>query len=220
MKSKPSKKKTTKKTSSINNGAHAPEEITQDAPQGIASAPGAAPASPSDAGLDELKKLEADIAARGTSAPKEDAPAGGGEAAAVPKKKRFKRPPPDNLIRITWGQWWRLRDWMARRQLGIPEEHAGILIDQEKMITALVQPTIACLDEYLPESWVSKIEENAPALTFFLCLMEAEMSFAARITQAKKEWAQLKNPSSPAAPGDNNGGGFNRGGAQGAPKPE
>lgn len=221
MKSKPTRKKPTKtKTSSINESAPTPEENAQGTAPGASSAPGAPSHVPADAGLEELKKLEEQIAAGKSSAPKQDAPAGGGEAAAVPKKKRFKRPPPDNLIRMTWGQWWRLRDWMARRRLGIPEEHAGILIDDEKMINALVQPTVACLDEYLPESWVAKIEENAPALTFFLCLMEAELAFGARVEMAKKEWAQLKTgaPAPTQARPESNGGLNRGGGAQGAPK--
>lgn len=157
--------------------------------------------------LAELKKLEGESARKAPASeakPGESAP---GSDSSKPKRRKFKRPAPENTMRLTIRQYWRLRDWMARRQLGLPEEYAGVFIQrQDVLVEPLVEPLVACLDEYLPDEWVVFLEEKSPLLMLFLALFEAESTFAATVNEAKKEIiakqkpTQAPGPSAPAAP--------------------
>ena len=166
-------------------------------------------------GLEELRALEAQLQGPKSSSPEtgtESRPDSGGTnslgsdgagQSPVRKRRKFKRPPPENTIRLTIRQYWRFRDWMARRQLGLPAEYAGVFIqNQGVLVEPLVEPVIGCLDAYLPEEWVVFIEDNSPALMLLLAIFEAEQSFAATVSQAAGE-LKAKKEGGTQAPGSN-----------------
>lgn len=169
-------------------------------------------------GLAELKALEAQLSGgkpkeaatsqSGTGTP--GSATGGGD---TPKRHRkFKKVPPENTIRLTIRQYWRLRDWMARRALGLPGEYAGVFIQNREavLVEPLVEPVIGCLDAYLPEEWVVFIEDKSPVLMLFLALFEAEQTFGQAVSQAAAELkakqttaATAAEPERPKMPGLN-----------------
>lgn len=151
-------------------------------------------------GLAELRALEAEL--QGTPR----APSGGGTPSqgagpsasnnepgagdGLPKRRRkFKKVPPENTIRLTIRQYWRLRDWMARRGLGLPSEYAGVFCNGKDsiLVEPLVEPVIGCLDAYLPEEWIVFIEDKSPVLALIIALVEAEQTFSAAVNEAAKE---------------------------------
>ena len=155
-------------------------------------------------GLAELQALEAELSG---GKPKEAAPSQSGagtpgntdSGADSPKRRRkFKKVPPENTIRLTIRQYWRFRDWMARRSLGLPGEYAGVFIQGQDaiLVEPMVEPVIGCLDAYLPEEWVVFIEDKSPLLMLLLALFEAEQTFAQKVSQAA---AELKAKAAPAA---------------------
>ena len=86
---------------------------------------------------------------------------------------------------------------MTKRKLGLPQEYFGAILDgmDPLLVDPLVGPTVAMIDEYLPEEWVSFIEEKSPILMFFLALFEAEQSFGQRVDALAGE---LKRTAAPA----------------------
>lgn len=178
-----------------------------------AAAPPPSVSPEQSAGVAELEALQKEVQSEKKPSDKKEGDANAKpEGDGAPRRKRFKRPPPDQLIRMTWAQFWRARDWMARRSLKIPDEFAGIFIQNtDKMIDALVPPTIACMDEYIPESLLEKLETHAPLLTLFSALAEAELSFQNNIKQAiaeinkKHSTQQTPPPSTPFGGGTTQG---------------
>jgi hypothetical protein len=160
-------------------------------------------------GLSELYALEAELGA-GTKDPQSDergssVNAGGGKSAAgtppvssgKPRRK-FKTYRPEQTVKMTIRQYWRFRDWMARRQLGLGAEYTGIFCGKDdQLVTPLVEPIVGCLDAYLPDDWIVFIEEKSPLLHLLLALFEVEQTFASMVDSVKKEQQQktAQNPS-------------------------
>jgi hypothetical protein len=117
------------------------------------------------------------------------------------RRRKFKKVPPENTIRLTIRQYWRLRDWMARRSLGLPSEYAGVFIqgNEAVLVEPMVEPIIGCLDAYLPEEWVVFIEDKSPVLMLLLALFEAEQTFGQKVAQAAAEIKAKQDPA-PAGP--------------------
>lgn len=175
------------------NDLPAPPDLDVQAPAGSVTAD-----QPPTDGMAELRRLEAEL-----SAPKKtDSPAqaGGAPAAAQeagggepkPRRRRFKRPPPENTIRMTIRQYWRFRAWIANRKLQLPPEMFAAILEgaDQTLVEPLVEPVVAVMDEYIPEEWISFIEEKSPVLTLLLALFEAEQTFASRISQIAIELRQ------------------------------
>lgn len=166
-----------------------------------------APSAPID-GLAELRALETELqggrsgAAQSGSKSDNDSgrPDSGTVSGAGPgdvrKRRKFKKVPPENTIRLTIRQYWRFRDWMARRSLGLPEEFAGVFIQGKDsvLVEPLVEPVIGCLDSYLPEEWVVFIEDKSPILMLLLAIFEAEQVFSGAVNQAKLESKSTSTP--------------------------
>lgn len=162
--------------------------------------PGAPAAAPVLDGLAELKALEAQVS---TAKPgRKETEAGsaepGSEAASAGKSSRRKfKVRPENTFRMALRQYWRLRDWLARRSLGLPSDYAGVFIQgkDEQLVEPLIDPVIGVLETYAPDAIVF-IEEKSPLLQLFIALAEVEQSFGANVAAAAAE-LKAKNPAAP-----------------------
>lgn len=115
-----------------------------------------------------------------------------------PSRRKF-RVKPENTFRMVLKQYWRLRDFMARRSLGLPSEYAGIFIQgkDDKLVEPLVEPLIGVIESYAPDVIVF-IEEKSPLLQVFMALAEVEHTFGAGVALVG---AELKK-NAPQAGGD------------------
>lgn len=155
-----------------------------------------------EGGLSELERLEKELASKPAPGAKpgekisSDPPGGPTPEPGEPKTRRrkFKRPPPENTIRMTIRQYWRFRAWLANRKLQLPAEMFAAVLDgtDQTLVEPLVEPVIGMIDEYIPEEWITFIEEKSPVLTFIIALFEAEQTFGTRIDQIARELRQEK----------------------------
>lgn len=173
------------------------ETLANEIPGSVSAAPLKAPDTASTAaapldGLAELKALEAQVS---TSKPgrKETEPGSAAEpgadspGASKPSKRKFKVRP-ENTFRMGFRQYWRLRDWMARRALGLPSEYAGVFIQGKdaQLVEPLIDPTIGILETYWPDAIIF-IEEKSPLIQLFIALAEVEQTFAAGVNAVALE---------------------------------
>lgn len=193
------------------------ESLTNEPPKTTVPGPEAA-GGPGDSqdGLAQLRALEAELQGGKTSSPSAKpegnsdtgrpdsggSPGAGGDT--LKRRRKFKKVPPENTIRLTIRQYWRLRDWMARRALGLPGEYAGVFIQGKDgiLVEPLVEPVIGCLDAYLPEEWVVFIEDKSPVLMLLLALFEAEQTFGGAVSQAAAELKAQKTTQPGSAPAE------------------
>lgn len=146
-------------------------------------------------GLAALRQMEAELSAgkKSSTAPGEsvasESPAASEPLGRTPRRKKFKKLNPEHTIRLTLRQYWRFRDWMARRQLGLPSDYSGVFIQgkDSAIIEPLIDPLISCMDCYLPDEWVVMFEEKAPILQLLIALFETESIFQGQVAQAAKE---------------------------------
>lgn len=182
----------------------ADDPTAQAMPEGKPSSPGVTSEQTKTNGMEELKRLEAELSQKPAPGAKPAEPAAPGAAPAAevepkPRRRRFKRPPPENTIRMTIRQYWRFRVWLANRKLKLPAHLVGAVLEgtDQTLVEPLVEPIIGIMDEYVPEQWIEFIEEKSPLLTFLIALFEAEQTFGSRIDQLAHEIKQ-ETPRTPA----------------------
>lgn len=184
-------------------------------PAGPGVEAGAPAPQPESDGLAELHALEGEIRSQKpgrTETPgdngKSDTP-GAVDSPAGARKRKFKVRP-ENTFRMALRQYWRLRDWMARRALGLPSEYAGVFIQGKdaQLVEPLVDPVIGVLETYAPDAIIF-IEEKSPLLQLFIALAEVEQSFGAGVNavalelKAKTPQTQTEETPRPKFPGVN-----------------
>lgn len=195
------------------------EFLTNELKASIPSGPGmespktAPEVSVPDGGLSELAALENQLGAgkpgrktiENPASPSDASGAVDSPAGTKPRRKFKVRP--ENTFRMALRQYWRLRDWMARRSLGLPEEYAGVFIQGKDalLVEPLIDPVIGVLEVYAPDAIIF-IEEKSPLLQMFIALAEVEQGFNAGVQsvaaeiKAKKPGAETPAGAEPSRP--------------------
>lgn len=133
-------------------------------------------------GLDELRALESKFKNAKMNDPSKSV-----DPNVTPKQKRKRKIVGENLVRMTWGNWWKFLTWMKSRGWNLTAEQINAIVDPSLLVEPLVNPTLDCMDAYLPEKFIDNLEEKAPFVLLLFAVFETSSNFSARMDQAARE---------------------------------